>query len=65
MLYFDLEYKKAPLVSDTTDLTFTYTLSSTTTTPYFVYALVLAKHEAQYTKLNDSFVLLSEVKVSI
>ena len=64
MLYFDLEYKKAPLVSDTTDLTFTYTLSSTTTTPYFVYALVLAEHEAQYTKLNDSFVLLSEVKIS-
>jgi len=65
MLYFDLEYKKAPLVSDTTDLTFTYTLSIGTNTPYFVYALVLAEHEAQYTKLNDSFVLLSEVKVSI
>jgi hypothetical protein len=67
MLYFDLDYKKAPLVSDNTDLTLTYKLTAPlgadggVPRTYRVYAIILGEYEASYVKKNDSFTLISEV----
>ena len=60
MVYFDLDYKKDSLVSDSKDMTFDFTLSASGAgTTCFAY--ILYEQEASYGKLDNTFVITSEV----
>lgn len=60
MVFFDLDYKKEALVSDSKDMTFTFTLSASGEGST-CYAYILYEQEASYGKIDNTFVITSEV----
>jgi len=60
MVFFDLDYKKEALVSDSKDMTFTFTLSGSGAGST-CFAYILYEQEASYGKIDNTFVITSEV----
>lgn len=66
MLYFDLSYKRAPLISDSTELTFTYDLGGAgNIAQYTIYAFIEHEMKSSFTRLGGEFTLLSEVSKGV
>ena len=60
-VYFDLKYQKRQLVSDVRDFTFVYNIDGTPTNDYYVYCLIKYKETATFGKVNNQYVITSEV----
>jgi hypothetical protein len=62
LLYFDLEYQKRSVVSDSKDMTLVFSLDpQPNAVGFIIYAILLYENDASFGRIDNSYVLLSEI----
>lgn len=62
VIYFDLEYQKRSVVSDAKDMTLNWALGAGgAIQPFIIYAILLYENDASFGRIDNAYVLLSEI----